>query len=230
MPDTKKKTTAIPTIDVALVVLRVGETGSATEYALDTSNQIQVEPQTETTDAIRLVKLGRLLAQKPSTTTITGHQITLTDNTFSPEIVAILQGGSVSGTGTSLVYTPPVAGSSEKGKIFELDCYSAVYNAAGNIVMYEKITYPNCQGTPISIATQDDTFRLPEYVINSMPDTGEAPYKISYVDALPDFSDAEEASLDYSTMEAQAFSMDDESVETSSVPMVQASDTDIVQQ
>ena len=121
MPDTKKKTTAIPTIDVALVVLRVGETGSATEYALDTSNQIQVEPQTETTDAIRLVKLGRLLAQKPSTTTITGHQITLTDNTFSPEIVAILQGGSVSGTGTSLVYTPPVAGSNEKGKIFELD-------------------------------------------------------------------------------------------------------------
>lgn len=228
MPDTKKKTTAIPTIDVALVVLRVGETGSATEYALDTSNQIQVEPQTETTDAIRLVKLGRLLAQKPSTTTITGHQITLTDNTFSPEIVAILQGGSISGTGTSLVYTPPVAGSSEKGKIFELDCYSAVYNAAGNIVMYEKITYPNCQGTPIRIETQDGTFRLPEYVINSMPDTGEAPYKISYVDALPDFSEAEEADLDYSTMEAQAFSMDDASVGTSSVPMVQASDTDIV--
>ena len=44
-----------------------------------------------------------------------------------------------------------------------------------------------------------------------------------------DFSDAEEASLDYSTMEVQDFSMDDASVGTSSVPMVQASDTDIVQ-
>ena len=190
MPRTKKKAVGIPTIDVCLVVVRTGTEESGLEIAVDTANKVGVEPQTETTDAIKLVKLGRLLAQKPPVTTITGHQITLTDNVFIPELVKIFQGGEISGTGESLVYTPPVAGSDEKGEVFELDCYSAEYDASGQIVKYEKITYPNCQGTPITINTEDGVFRLPEYVLNSAPKTGEPPYKISYVKQLPTFSDA----------------------------------------
>lgn len=187
MPRTKKKAVGIPTIDVSLVVVRTGTEDNGLEIAVDTANKIGVEPQTETTDAVKLVKLGRLLAQKPSETTITGHQITLTDNVFIPELVQIFQGGTIEGEGDTLVYKPPVAGSAEKGKVFEVDCYSAEYDASGQIVKYEKITYPNCQGTPITINTEDGVFRLPEYVINSAPKTGEAPYTISYVKALPSF-------------------------------------------
>lgn len=190
MPRTKKKAVGIPTIDVSLVVVRTGTDSDGLEIAVDTANKIGVEPQTETTDAVKLVKLGRLLAQKPSETTITGHQITLTDNVFIPELVKIFQGGQITGEGASLVYTPPVAGSAEKGQVFELDAYSAEYDASGQIVKYEKITYPNCQGTPITINTEDGVFRLPEYVINSAPNTGEAPYKISYVTELPSFPDS----------------------------------------
>lgn len=187
MPRTKKKAIGIPTIDVALVVVRTGTESNGMEIAVDTANKIAVEPQTDTVDAIKLVKLGRLLAQKLATTTITGHQITLTDNVFIPELVKILQGGTLTGTGASMTYTPPVAGSGEKGEVFELDAYSAEYDASGQIVKYEKITYPNCQGTPISINTEDDVFRVPEYTINSAPKSGEAPYKISYVEQLPTF-------------------------------------------
>lgn len=187
MPRTKKKAVGIPTIDVSLVVVRTGTEDDGLEIAVDTANKIGVEPQTETTDAVKLVKLGRLLAQKPSETTITGHQITLTDNVFIPELVQIFQGGTIEGDGDTLVYRPPVAGSAEKGQVFELDAYSAEYDASGQIVKYEKITYPNCQGTPITINTEDGAFRLPEYVINSAPKTGEAPYKISYVKELPSF-------------------------------------------
>lgn len=193
MPKAQKKAVGIPTIDVALVVVRVGMAGgddsNATEIAVDTANKIAVEPQTETTDAIKLVKLGRLIAQKPATTTITGHQITMTDNVFIPELVKILQGGTVEGTGDTLTYTPPVAGSTDKGQVFELDCYSAQYDASGQIVRYEKITYPNCQGTPVAMSSEDDVFRVPEYTINSAPKEGEAPYKISYVKTLPQFTD-----------------------------------------
>lgn len=194
MSKTQKKAVGIPTIDVSLVVVRTGmvdgDDSNATEIAVDTANKIAVEPQTETTDAIKLVKLGRLIAQKPATTTITGHQITMTDNVFIPELVKILQGGTVSGTGDTLTYTPPVAGSTDKGQVFELDCYSAQYDASGQIVRYEKITYPNCQGTPIAMSSEDDVFRVPEYTINSAPKEGEAPYKISYVKTLPQFTDA----------------------------------------
>lgn len=195
MPRTKKKAVGIPTIDVSLVVIRTGTEDSGLEIAVDTANKIGVEPQTETTDAIKLVKLGRLLAQKPPVTTITGHQLTLTDNVFIPELVKILQGGAITGEGDTLTYTPPVAGSDEKGEVFELDAYSAEYDASGQIVRYEKITYPNCQGTPISINSEDNVFRVPEYVINSAPNKGEAPYKISYVKQLPSFPDSSSVNL-----------------------------------
>lgn len=190
MPRTQKKAIGVATIDVELVVIRTGSDEDGTEYALDTANRVQVEPQTSTTDAIQLIKLGRLIAQKLGKTTLTGHQITLTDNVFSPEIVKVLQGGTFSGTGTSMTYEPPVAGSAVQGEVFEMDCYSAEYDASGQIVKYEKITYPNCQGNPVSFTTEDNVFRAPEYTITSAPATGEAPYKISYVEELPDFSSA----------------------------------------
>lgn len=183
---TKKKANGIPTIDVSLVVVRTNEY----EIAVDTANKIGVEPQTETVDAVKLVKLGKLIAQKPQTTTITGHQITMTDNVFIPLLAKIFQGGVIEDTGDGYPhYTPPVAGSGEKGQVFELDCYSAVYDASGQILKYEKITYPNCQGTPFAINSEDDVFRLPEYTINSAPKKGQAPYDISYVDGLPDFTE-----------------------------------------
>lgn len=189
MPRTKKKAVGVATIDVELVVIRTGDDSTGVEYALDTANRVQVEPQTSTTDAKQLIKLGRLIAQKLGRTTLTGHQITLTDNVFSPEIVKVLQGGTFSGTGVSMTYEPPQAGSQAQGEVFELDCYSAEYDASGQIVKYEKITYPNCQGTPVSFTTEDDTFRAPEYVINSAPANGQSPYKISYVEELPSFTD-----------------------------------------
>ena len=59
MPRTKKKAVGIPTIDVALVVVRTGTEDSGMEIAVDTANKIAVEPQTDTVDAIKLVKLGK---------------------------------------------------------------------------------------------------------------------------------------------------------------------------
>lgn len=221
MPRTKYKAKGIPTIDVSLIVVRTGSEDDGLEIAVDTSNKLGVSPQTEQTDAIKLMKLNRLLAQKPQRTVITGHQLVLTDNVFTPLLMKIFQGGKVSGTGDSLTYEPPVAGSDETGEIFELDAYSAEYDASGQIVRYEKITYPNCQGTPIPINSEDDVFRLPEYTINSMPNTGQSPYKISYVSTLPDFGEAQvtedgvtpvEMALMSATSEAGALSVSGSSV------------------
>ena len=184
MANPKKSKAEIATIDCSLITIGYEET----EFGFDTSNKLEVEPQIETTDAVKLVVKGVLRAQKGEESTITGHQITLTDNVFNPELVQILQGGSIewdTDGNTLKKYTPPVAGSSEKGKVFTLNAYSAQYNAAGQIVKYEKIMYPNCQGVPVAFSSEDGVFRAPEYTINSAPNTGEPPYEISYVDALP---------------------------------------------
>lgn len=185
---TYKSKNEIPTIDCEMVTIQV--VGETDEIGFTTANSIAVEPQTETQDAVKLIIKGKLKAQKPKNMTITGHQITLTDNVFNPELVKILQGGTiVYGTGADankvVSYTPPVVGSNDKGSTFILNAYSAQYNAAGEIINYEKISYPSCKGVPVAFGAVDGEFRAPEYTINSMPDTGVAPYSITYVDSLP---------------------------------------------
>lgn len=184
----KKSKAEIATIDCCLVTIETTDG----EFGFDTANKIAVEPQLEEQEAVKLIVKGKLIAQKPASVTVTGNQITLTDNVFNPELVLVLQGGTIKYDAQNqskiIGYTPPVAGSSDKGEIFKLNAYSAQYDAAGQIVQYEKITYPNCQGVPVAFGSEDGAFRAPEYTINSAPKTGEAPYEITYVDELPALS------------------------------------------
>lgn len=188
MATVKEATNQIATIDCCLITIET-EDG---EFGFDTANKIEVEAQTEEEDAVKLVVKGVLRAQKPKTVTVTGHELTLTDNVFIPQLVLVLQGGKITydTTDTSKIvkYEPPVAGSSEKGEVFTLNVYSAQYDTSGQIVQYEKISYPNCQGTPVAFSAEDGAFRAPEYTIDSAPKTGEAPYTISYVSTLPALS------------------------------------------
>lgn len=192
-----KRATEIPTIDVALVTIKPD--GETNEIAFDTASVIEVEPQIEESDAVQLIVKGVLKAQKPAMSTLTGNQITLTDNVFTPELVKILQGGTIyywssedrtekttEPTDFGIAgYEPPVVGSADKGANFTLNAYSAQYDASGNIVQYEKISYPNCKGTPIGFGSEDDTFRAPEYTINSAANKGEPMYSIEYLPSLP---------------------------------------------
>lgn len=192
-----KKVTEIATIDVAMVTIQeYGEDGKTPEgdiLCVTTDSKIEVEIQTETEEAVKLIIKGVLKAQKKKKVTVTGNTIKLTDNVFIPEVVKILQGGTIkysSGEPTKITgYTPPVSGSTDTGKKFQLCAYSAQYNSAGDIVQYEKITYPNCTGTPVAFGAEDGTFRAPEYEIDSAPNTGEAPYDIDYVSELPQVSE-----------------------------------------
>ena len=185
----KKAKAAIATIDCCLITIETGSGGTVKEFGFDTANKIEVEPQIEEEDAVKLVIKGVLRAQKPKQVTVTGNEITLTDNVFDPELVLILQGGEIvydtQETQKIIGYNPPAAGSSDKGEVFKLNAYSAQYDASGQIVQYEKITYPNCHGTPVAFGSEDGAFRAPEYTIMSAPKTGERPYEIRYVDALP---------------------------------------------
>lgn len=199
-----KKGNEIPTIDVALVTFTPNE--GEEEIALDTANQVQVSVQSETQDAVRLIVKGRLIAQKREKVTITGNTLTLTDNVFNPELVKMLQGGTIkywttadqsatqdtdAGFGVA-GYTPPVSGSNDTGTPGTVKCYSSIYDAAGLLTGYECIAYPNCTGVPIALNSEDGTFRAPEYTINSAPTAGQAPYEITYVKALPEVTSDDE--------------------------------------
>lgn len=185
----QKKGTEFATIDVNMVTVQTYDVG-ADEIIFDTANQIQTTISTETTDAVKLIVKGRLIAQKPEEQTITGNQIVLTDNVMNFDLIKILQGGTIKYDPLDpekiVGYSMPVVGSKDKGKRFILRTYSAIYNEAGIITGYEKTTYPNCQGVPTAFNIEDGTFRAPQYTINSMPAEGESPVDIDIVSELPE--------------------------------------------
>ena len=184
-----KKGNEIATIDVVLVTItaKIGE--KTVELALDTANKVQVDPQSETVEPNKLIVKGKLKAQKRGQTILTGNKLTLTDNVFNPELVQILQGGTIEYAEdgiTVLKYTRPLVGEYlDSLPVFELNTYSAQYDEAGLIVRYEKTTYPNCTGQPITMSSEDNVFRVNSYTIDSAPAKGEAPYAMEYVDELP---------------------------------------------
>ena len=182
------RTTEISTIDTALLEFST-DPDFADGIYMDTAVQLEVETQLYTVDAIKNVIKGVVRAQKHAKRTVTGNQLTITDNVFSPELVLLLQGGEIEyslADPTKIVrYTPPVVGSNERGVVFHTRAWSAVYDEAGLLVQYERITYPNCQGSPISLSSQDDVFRVQNYTIDSAPTRGQAPYVIEYLDEVP---------------------------------------------
>lgn len=186
MSQTYTKGHEIPTIDVSLITIALNSTPTA-ELILNTSSKIALEPLITTTDAIQLIVKGALVAQKAEIKTLTGNKITITDNVFNPELVVSLQGGTIvyatPGDATTAVasYTPPVSGVMIAPTLFTLRAYSAIYSSASVLTGYEVIEYPNCQGSPISLGSEDGVFRAAEYVITSAPANGQPPYVLNYI-------------------------------------------------
>lgn len=172
-------------IDVVLITIQVKEMED--ELALTTSNQITIDPQIETTDAIQLIVKGILISQKRQTDVLTGNTLTIGDNVYNPELIKVVQGGKVEydEDGNFKKYTPPVVGEAYSPTPFTLRAYTAQYDASGLIVGYMKTTYPNCTGVPVSFSSQDDVFMTPEYSIISAGGNGEPSYEQEFVKELP---------------------------------------------
>ena len=186
MATTPKNGTEMAMIDCAMIVVTTEEE-TPRSVAITSATKLGVEPQIETTEAVKLMIKGVLKAQKPERKTITGHTLTLTDNMTILELIEILQGGTLTKDedGTITGYTPPVTGSEYKPVKFTLDAYCSQLDEGGNVLQHEKTTYPGCSGQPVALSSEDNVFRVHEYTINSAPSKGEAPYTLSYVEALP---------------------------------------------
>ena len=188
-----RKPYEVATIDAALIVL-TPEKGSEDAIGITTNTEVATEIQTETTDANKLIIKGELKAQKKEKKTITGVQLTLTDNMTVLDLAKAVQGGEIvrDELGNILKYTPPVVGKEEKQEEYTVDIYSACMDSSGAVVKYEKTTYKHCTGQPFAYNSKDDEWRSAQYVLLSLPKKGEPPYAIEYVDELPEVEDASE--------------------------------------
>lgn len=172
------------TIDVVLVTFRQGDT----EIAVVTSSKVGAESNLETEEAKTNIINGVLIAQKRGKSTLTGTTLTLTDNTFSADVVKMVQGGTIiyDADGVTITgYRPPKAGEIADLTPFEACFYTSEYDESGLITRYEKMTYPNCTSDPVAFSSEYNNFRTMEYKITSAAASGEYPYQLDYVDELP---------------------------------------------
>ncbi len=79
------KGTEMAVIDCCMIVLTTEDESKS--FGITSSVKLGVEPQIETTDPVKLIIKGVLKAQKKGKNTITGHQLTLTDNLTILEIL-----------------------------------------------------------------------------------------------------------------------------------------------
>lgn len=187
MAETVKKVTEKATIDCSMIVIKTKESVPKT-YGFTCATRIGVEANIETRNAITLTIKDVMKATKPERRTLTGHTITLTDGLLVLEMLPLCNGGELTyaeDSKTVTGYNPPISGEEYERIKFDMTCYSAVMEGS-EVVGYEAITYPSCEGQPIAPgSSEDDVFTVHEWTVISSPGSGERPYQIAFVDELP---------------------------------------------
>jgi len=116
-----------------------------------------------------------------------GSNITLKDNKFLSEVLAVVDGGTLKKDGTTqevIGYSAPLAGQAVNRIPFKLNIYTEE-KEGDEVVGYYKFSFPSCKGKPAQFTFADGQFMTPEYTIVSRPKSTEAPFDLDFLTELP---------------------------------------------
>lgn len=182
-----KKLNQLPLTNVEMVQIITKEQTPVT-YQFKTSDEVSTEEVVSEGEEQTLKIKGIVYANIAAENTTLGYDLTFKDNVFCPELLEIMQGGTItySEDGTTFKsYEAPTIGSSAPKKKFDTIVYSAEVGTDGPTGKYAKITFPSGKGTSVPLSFKDGEYYSNEYSVKSRPATGESPYKIDVVDVLP---------------------------------------------
>ena len=154
-------------------------------YIFETSDEVGIEEVVDEGEEQPLKIKGKLYANRAAENTVLGHDITCKDNVMCPELLQLIQGGTLTPGDTGFTYEPPAIGTTSTKKKFTTNIYTAEVDTDGDTGNYIKISYPSCKGTSVPISFKDGEYYSNEYTIKSRPAKGQAPYTVTLVDALP---------------------------------------------
>ena len=174
----------LPLCDVVLTQIKIN---SGQTYSFATADEISCEPVLEEGEEKNLTIKSKLIAKKQTPDMILGHDITCKDNVFTPELLADLQGGTVTKNGGTKFskYTAPNVGALPSTKTFEFTAYVEIVGNNGPTGEYLKYTFPNCKGSFISPNFKDGEYFAAEYKIKSRPTLNTSLYTVELVSSLP---------------------------------------------
>lgn len=232
MAEKIEKITGKALVGIHLIVFR--PTDGSSPLAIESIDKVGVTKTVETTDGKTLINKARfdapLYAQLRAVETITGVDMTYKDLLFTPRLLHLINGGTLSMDGDDLVsYVAPVVGSSSDLKYFDTEIYQYLASTEGYVAgKYMKLTYYNCLGDPI-VPGADEDFLASEYTISSAPATGQSLYRIDLVDELPTLlSESEMSNIHTITFNAGAGEVTPTSAQTDDTAMLDSLPTPVL--
>lgn len=177
----------IPLSDIVLAEIVTDEDTPKT-HKFKTASECKLSPKISKGKEKYLRIKDTIHSQTKTKDICIGMDITLKDNVFTPEVFALIDGGTNTYDETDpqnpifKKYTAPVTGQNVQRTLFALNIYTAKKDTAGKTLGYVKFSYPNCEGTPVSYSFKDEDFVVNEMKVESAPGFGESPYEISYLE------------------------------------------------
>lgn len=169
-----------------IVRAEITEEGRGDTYVFATSSEASIKPFTsEGTEKIHRVK-NTILGSIRYEDILLGYEIKLVNNTFCPELLALIDGGEITtdGDGAFQKYTSPVVGEVTERKNLTVSLYTQEVDCDGETVEYIKFTFKHAKGKPVEYSIKDGEFFVPELTLRSRAKTGESSVEVAALKTL----------------------------------------------
>lgn len=161
-------------------------------HSFKTASEAEIEPEVSEGDEQILRVKNDILAINRTEDIVIGYNITLKQNELIPEVLALVDGGTLKmdeiETTKVIGYSAPSPGVTVARKTVNVILYTAEKDTAGEILGYVKFKFTNAKGTPVTYSMKDGDFFVPEMALKSRPKSTEVPVDIDFIDVLPTIS------------------------------------------
>ena len=157
---------------------------------ISTPQEVSYSPNIKEGSEQELRGGDKLIATVKDDDVLTSITATFKDAKLDIDAMALIGGGTVTGTGETAKYAAPKMSETTRTP-FKAEIYSAIYgdgsNTAGDIEAYVKVTLNYAKGRIPSFSQQDRTFMVPSYTITGTDNNslGVGPFSIEQVASLP---------------------------------------------
>jgi hypothetical protein len=159
-------------VNVAKCIVVNEKTGASFDIG-DTASEIDVEPILSAGKRDILRVKNKIHGINQTEDIVIGYKLKLTDNTFNLDVMALVDGGTISGG----VYSSIPAGQVVDKDPFTLEVYTEEKDYS-RTTGYTKFTWKHCKGKVPKYKVKDGDFIVPEFEAESRPFRGEKSVEI----------------------------------------------------
>ena len=164
-----------------IVRAEIQDEEGGTTYVFTTSSEASVKPfVSEGAEKIHRVK-NTILGAIRFEDILLGYDIKLVNNTFSPELLALIDGGEaeMDESGNFMAYSAPVVGEATQRKSLTVNLYTEEVDCDGEMIDTIKFSFKHAKGKPVEYTFKDGEFFVPELTLRSRAKSGESGVEIT---------------------------------------------------